>query len=66
MPMKGEEYVGVIEPMYLRLSPERILIKEPPALRFALVALAFGTFMTGILPQFWVELAGNASTIGGQ
>lgn len=61
--MKG---VGVIAPMYLCLSPERILRKEPPALRFVLVALAFGTLMTGILPQFWVELAGNPSTIGGQ
>ena len=47
--MKG---VGVIAPMYLCLSPERILRKEPPALRFALVTLAFGTVMTGILPQF--------------
>jgi NADH-quinone oxidoreductase subunit N len=59
-------YVRVIEPMYLRLSPERLLSKEPAALRFALIALAFGTLMTGILPQFWVELAGSASTIGGQ
>lgn len=59
-------YVRVIEPIYLRLSSERSLNKEPAALRFALILLALGTLMTGILPQFWVALANQASVVGGQ
>ena len=33
---------------------------------FALILLALGTLMTGILPQFWVALASQASVVGGQ
>jgi len=42
------------------------LNREPAALRFALIVLAFGTLMTGILPQFWLELASRASMVGGK
>lgn len=56
-------YVRVIEPVYLRPSPEPKLGNEPAALRLSLVALALGTLMTGVMPRFWVSLAGRAASL---
>lgn len=59
-------YVRVIEPIYLRSSTEAAVEKEPAALRFALIGLVFGTVMTGVLPEFWMELANRASMVAGK
>jgi len=56
-------YVRVLEPMYLRPSPEKVLQKEPPALRFVLLVLGIGTLMSGVLPQEWVVLVTHASSL---
>ena len=53
----------VLEPMYLRPSPEKVLQKEPPALRFVLLVLGIGTLMSGVLPQEWVVLVTHASSL---
>jgi NADH-quinone oxidoreductase subunit N len=56
-------YVRVLEPMYLRPSPEKALQKEPRALRFVLIVLGIGTLVSGVLPQEWVVLVTRASSL---
>ncbi len=56
-------YVRVLEPMYLRPSPEKVLQKEPRALRFVLIVLGIGTLVSGVLPQEWVVLVTHASSL---
>ena len=56
-------YVRVLEPMYLRPSPEKMLQKEPGALRFVLIVLGIGTLVSGVLPQEWVVLVTHASSL---
>jgi NADH-quinone oxidoreductase subunit N len=56
-------YVRVLEPMYLRPSPEKALQKEPRALRFVLIVLGIGTLVSGVLPQEWVVLVTHASSL---
>lgn len=59
-------YIRVIKPLYFDLSGQENFTSEPMPLRLALLVLASGTVLTGILPQFWVELAEQASVIGGK
>ena len=56
-------YVRVLEPMYLRSSTGKLLRSEPSALRFVLVVLGIGTFISGAFPQEWVLLASHASSL---
>lgn len=56
-------YVRVLEPMYFRPSVGRGLKREPIALRFVLIVLGIGTFISGTLPQEWVLLATHASSL---
>jgi NADH-quinone oxidoreductase subunit N len=56
-------YVRVLEPLYLYPPVMGPLGKEPTALRFALIGLALGTLLTGIMPEFWVAWAGRAATL---
>jgi NADH:ubiquinone oxidoreductase subunit 2 (subunit N) len=56
-------YLRVLEPMYLRTSNADRLTAEPASLRVALVILAGGALVTGVLPQHWVGLASQASEI---
>lgn len=56
-------YVRVLEPMYLRPSPEKMLQKEPGALRFVLLVLGIGTLVSGVLPQEWVVFVTHASSL---
>lgn len=56
-------YVRVLEPMYLRPSTGEKLRGEPVALRFVLIVLALGTFVSGAFPQEWVLLATHASSL---
>lgn len=56
-------YVRVLEPMYLHASAEKPLRAETPALRLALVILAMGTLLSGVLPQEWVALVTHASSL---
>jgi NADH-quinone oxidoreductase subunit N len=58
-------YVRVIKPLYLDGSSEQSFEVGPVALRFALIILASGTVLTGVLPQFWVALANEAYSILG-
>ncbi len=56
-------YVRVLEPMYLQPSAAQSLRHEPAALRFVLLVLGFGTFISGVFPQEWVLLATHASSL---
>jgi NADH-quinone oxidoreductase subunit N len=56
-------YVRVLEPMYLRSSPDKPLQREPIALRFALLVLGVGTLLSGVLPQAWVLLSTHAASL---
>lgn len=56
-------YVRVLEPLYLHRPALGPLGQEPAALRFALIGLALGILLTGILPEFWVAWAGRAATL---
>ena len=57
-------YVRVLAPMYLRpSSQEKPRQKEAGELRFALIVLALGTVLSGVLPQAWVALAIHASSL---
>jgi NADH-quinone oxidoreductase subunit N len=56
-------YVRVLEPLYLRSPSVEALHAEPPALRWALIALGLGTLVTGVLPQVCVAWARQAATM---
>ena len=58
-------YVRVLAPMYFAPSPStgKILKREPTALRYVLIVLGIGTFISGVLPQAWVLLATHASSL---
>jgi len=56
-------YVRLLAPLYLHGGDAKALAAEPAALRLALVVLALGTLASGVLPQPWVALAQQASTI---
>jgi NADH-quinone oxidoreductase subunit N len=56
-------YVRVLAPLYLHHPAIGPLGKEPIALRVALIGLALGTLLTGIMPEFWVAWAGRAATL---
>src|SRR5260370_20944391 len=58
-------YVRVLEPMYLRSSPDKPLKKDPAALRFVLLSLGVGTLLSGVLPEAWVLLATHAASLLG-
>lgn len=56
-------YVRVLAPMYLQPSPGPSLKHESVALRFVLIVLGIGTFISGAFPQEWVLLATHASSV---
>jgi len=56
-------YARVLEPIYFRPLPGIALQREPAALRFVLIVLGVGTFISGALPQAWVLLATHASSL---
>ncbi len=56
-------YARVLEPMYFRPLSGTVLQREPAALRFVLILLGVGTFISGALPQAWVLLATHASSL---
>ncbi len=56
-------YVGVIRAMYLMPAPSEEPVGEPAALRLALGVAAVGTFLVGIYPQPFVDLANTASLL---
>jgi NADH-quinone oxidoreductase subunit N len=56
-------YVRVLEPLYLRPSKDKPLSREPGALRFVLIVLGVGTFVSGVMPQEWVVLVTHASSL---
>jgi NADH-quinone oxidoreductase subunit N len=56
-------YVRVLAPMYFQPSPGASLKHEPVALRFVLIVLGIGTFISGVFPQAWVLLATHASSL---
>ncbi|MEO6890526.1 MAG: hypothetical protein ABI456_14145, partial [Ktedonobacteraceae bacterium] len=55
----------VLEPMYLRSSPDKPLHMEPLGLRFVLLLLGLGTLLSGVFPQVWVLLATHAASLLG-
>lgn len=58
-------YARVLEPMYLRSSPDKPLHMEPLGLRFVLLLLGLGTLLSGVFPQVWVLLATHAASLLG-
>jgi NADH-quinone oxidoreductase subunit N len=56
-------YVRVLEPVYLRPTPDKAMRREPVALLMALVVLGIGTLASGVLPQAWAYLATHASSL---
>jgi len=56
-------YMRVLAPMYFQPFSGTSLKREPAALRFALIVLGMGTFISGVLPQTWVVLATHASSL---
>ncbi len=56
-------YVRVLAPMYFQPSSGASLKREPATLRFVLIVLGIGTFISGAFPQEWVLLATHASSV---
>lgn len=56
-------YVRVLGPMYFQPSSGASLQREPATLRFVLIVLGIGTFISGAFPQEWVLLATHASSV---
>lgn len=56
-------YVRVLAPMYFQPSSGASLQREPATLRFVLIVLGIGTFISGAFPQEWVLLATHASSV---
>lgn len=56
-------YVRVLGPMYFQPSSGTSLQREPATLRFVLIVLGIGTFISGAFPQEWVLLATHASSV---
>ncbi|HYK83856.1 MAG TPA: NADH-quinone oxidoreductase subunit N [Ktedonobacteraceae bacterium] len=56
-------YVRVLAPMYFQPSSGTSLQREPATLRFVLIVLGIGTFISGAFPQEWVLLATHASSV---
>lgn len=56
-------YARMLEPLYLRPATGPRLPAEARPLRVALILLALGTLVTGVLPRFWVALAERASVL---
>jgi hypothetical protein len=49
--------------LYLHPTAAKSFSGEPAALRFALIGLALGTLLTGIMPEFRVAWAGRAAAL---
>ena len=56
-------YVRVIEPLYLRPSAAPALGPEPRLASLALLLLAAGTLVSGVMPEPWVTISIRASSI---
>ena len=56
-------YVRVLGPMYFQPSSGTSIQREPATLRFVLIVLGIGTFISGAFPQEWVLLATHASSV---